>query len=146
MTIHWKPVEQYFTVKLFVFQFYPVCNFRNIINFGLGTVSSESGNVEILKPFRKQNYCYHLPKLWGLNVKVLPVELIISEWENLAHLDLHHQPKGKPGPLGSSSLAYGSYALVFTAQVWSAWVMAWSVLRRQGPITYCTGGENKVIW
>ena len=35
MTIDWKAAEQYFTVKLFVFQFYPVCN------FGLGTVRSE---------------------------------------------------------------------------------------------------------
>ena len=26
-TIHWKAVEQCFTVVLFVFQFYPVCNF-----------------------------------------------------------------------------------------------------------------------
>ena len=30
-----EAVEQYFTVVLFVFQFYPVCN------FGLGTVRSE---------------------------------------------------------------------------------------------------------
>ena len=41
MTIHWKAVEQYFTVVLFVFQFYPVCNFGGFINFGLGTVRSE---------------------------------------------------------------------------------------------------------
>ena len=34
MTISWKGVEQYFTVVLFVFQFYPVCN------FGLDTVRS----------------------------------------------------------------------------------------------------------
>ena len=26
-TIHWKAVEQYFTVVLFVFQLHPVCNF-----------------------------------------------------------------------------------------------------------------------
>ena len=26
MTIYWKAVDQYFTVVLFVFQFYPVCN------------------------------------------------------------------------------------------------------------------------
>ena len=38
MTIHWKAVEQYFTVVLFVFQFYPVCNLRNFIDFGIGTV------------------------------------------------------------------------------------------------------------
>ena len=40
-TIHWKAVEQYFTVVLFVFQFYPVCNFGTFIKFGLGTVGSE---------------------------------------------------------------------------------------------------------
>ena len=38
MTIHWKAVEQYFTVVLFVFQFNPVCN------FGIGTVMSERIN------------------------------------------------------------------------------------------------------
>ena len=42
MTIHWKVVEQYFTVVLFVFQFYPVCNVGKFINFGLGTVKSET--------------------------------------------------------------------------------------------------------
>ena len=41
MTIHWKAVEQYLTVVLFVVQFYPVCNFGKCINFGLGTVGSE---------------------------------------------------------------------------------------------------------
>ena len=30
-------VEQYFTVVLFVSQFYPVCNFPKFNNFGLGT-------------------------------------------------------------------------------------------------------------
>ena len=35
-------MEQYFTVMLFVFQFYPVCNFGKFINFGLGTVRGES--------------------------------------------------------------------------------------------------------
>ena len=35
MTIHWKAVEQYFTVVLFVFQYYPVSS------FGLGNVRSE---------------------------------------------------------------------------------------------------------
>ena len=37
VTIHWKAVEQYFTVV----QFYPVCNHGNFIRFGLGTVRSE---------------------------------------------------------------------------------------------------------
>ena len=41
MTIHWDAVEQYFTVVLFVFHFYPVCKFGKVINFGLGTVRSE---------------------------------------------------------------------------------------------------------
>ena len=34
MTIHWKAVEQYFSVVLFVFQFYPVWNFGIFFNFG----------------------------------------------------------------------------------------------------------------
>ena len=50
MTIHCKAVEQYFTVMLFGFQFYPFCNFGKFINFGLGTVRSERvkefGDVE----------------------------------------------------------------------------------------------------
>ena len=37
MTIRWTVVEQYFTVVLFIFQFYPV------FNFGLGTVRSKVG-------------------------------------------------------------------------------------------------------
>ena len=37
MTIHCKAVEQYFTMVLCAFQFYPVCNFEKLINFGLGT-------------------------------------------------------------------------------------------------------------
>ena len=41
VTIHWKAVEQYFTVVLFVSQFYPVWNFGKCISFGLGTVRSE---------------------------------------------------------------------------------------------------------
>ena len=41
MTFHWKAVEQCFTVVLFIFQFYQVCNFGQFINFGLGTVRSE---------------------------------------------------------------------------------------------------------
>ena len=41
MTINWKAVEQYFTVLLFVSQFYPVLNFEKSNNFGLGTVRSE---------------------------------------------------------------------------------------------------------
>ena len=41
MTIHWKAVEQYFTLVFFVFQFYPVCYFEKFVSFGLGTVRSD---------------------------------------------------------------------------------------------------------
>ena len=41
MTIHWKVVEQYIAVVLFVLQFCPVWNFRKFISCGLGTVRSE---------------------------------------------------------------------------------------------------------
>ena len=43
LTIHWKAVEQYLTVVLFllfVIQFYPVGNFGEFIGLGLGTVRS----------------------------------------------------------------------------------------------------------
>ena len=40
MTIHWKAVnERYFIVT--AVYIYPVCNFGNFINFGLGTLRSE---------------------------------------------------------------------------------------------------------
>ena len=50
MTIHWKAVEQYFTVVLYcgVSQFSSVYNFGKFIIFGLGTVRSERVNT-ILK-------------------------------------------------------------------------------------------------
>ena len=38
MTIHWKAVEQYFTVVLLDFQ---VCIFAKFVNFGLNTVRSK---------------------------------------------------------------------------------------------------------
>ena len=38
VTIHWKAVEQYFTVVLFVFQFYPVCNCETFISLTLSGV------------------------------------------------------------------------------------------------------------
>ena len=37
-------MEQYFTLVLFVFQFYPICNFGEFVNSGLGTVRSERVN------------------------------------------------------------------------------------------------------
>ena len=44
MTIHWKAVEQHFTAVLFVFQFYPVCNFGKFITFGLDTCQELKGS------------------------------------------------------------------------------------------------------
>ena len=38
MTILWKAVDPYFTEVLFVFQFYPVCNFGNIFDLALSGV------------------------------------------------------------------------------------------------------------
>ena len=55
VTIHWKAVAQYFTVVLFVFQFYPVCNFTKLINFGPGTVRSERVSF-----FGRLVYVYHI--------------------------------------------------------------------------------------
>ena len=46
MTIHWKAVEQHFTVVLFVFQFYSVCNFGKFINLDLA-LSGLSERVNI---------------------------------------------------------------------------------------------------
>ena len=34
---HWKAVEKFFTVVLFVFQFYLLCYFGKFNNFDLGT-------------------------------------------------------------------------------------------------------------
>ena len=53
MTIHWKAVELYFTVMLFVFQSHPVCNFEKNINFGLGTVWNEKVNLYSIE----QSHC-----------------------------------------------------------------------------------------
>ena len=47
MTIHWKAVEQYLTVVLFVFQF-PICKFGKFINFELVTVTSERATESVL--------------------------------------------------------------------------------------------------
>ena len=51
MTIHSKAVEKYFSEVLFVFQFYPVCNFGKFINFGLGTVRSERVKQQFIAIF-----------------------------------------------------------------------------------------------
>ena len=47
MTICWKAVKQYFTVLLFIFQYYPVCNFGKFINVGLGALSGVKGFIII---------------------------------------------------------------------------------------------------
>ena len=48
MTIQWEAVEQYFTVMLFVFQFCPVCNFENFVNFGLRSERVKGNNIMFL--------------------------------------------------------------------------------------------------
>ena len=41
MTIHWIAFEQYLTVVLFAFQFYPICNCGKCFCFVLGIARSE---------------------------------------------------------------------------------------------------------
>ena len=48
---HWKAVEQYFTVVLFVFQFYPGCILGKFINFGLGTIRNERVKEKVSHSF-----------------------------------------------------------------------------------------------
>ena len=43
----WNSVKQCFTVVLFVFQFYPVFNFSQFINFGPGTIRCKS--IKVMK-------------------------------------------------------------------------------------------------
>ena len=43
MTIHWKAVEQYFTVMLFVVRCSPVCNFGKFDNSGFGIIRVGGG-------------------------------------------------------------------------------------------------------
>ena len=50
VTVHWKAVEQYFTVVPFVFRFSPVCNFGKFVIFGLDTVRSEGVKCLFLIP------------------------------------------------------------------------------------------------
>ena len=75
MTIHWKAVEQYFTVILFVFQF---CNFGKFINFGLGTVRSERFSAtqascfgEPVQKFSSVIHCPFFDKQKGFSLKIL---------------------------------------------------------------------------
>ena len=52
VSVRWKAVEQYFTVVLFVFQFYPVCIFFekcSVLNLALsgvkGLISRRTGSL-----------------------------------------------------------------------------------------------------
>ena len=47
MTIHWKVVEEYFTVVLFVFQVSPVCNFGKFIELLILALSGIKGLTSI---------------------------------------------------------------------------------------------------
>ena len=57
MIIHWKAVDQYSTVVLFVFQFYPLCNFGKFISFGLGTVRRERVKKENEGAIHSSAFC-----------------------------------------------------------------------------------------
>ena len=63
MTIHRKAVEQYFTVVLFIFQFFAICN------FGLGTVRSDQLYVALKNP----SYA-PCTIIYSSSLKVLPLD------------------------------------------------------------------------
>ena len=70
MTIHWKSVEQYFTVELFVFPFHLVCNFGKFINFVLGTVRNERVEVTLLSQFLVQCHAASdIDQIFNLNTE-----------------------------------------------------------------------------
>ena len=51
MTIHWKAVEQYFTAVMFIFQFYPVCNFfENLSSLDLALSGVKGFNLTVPSP------------------------------------------------------------------------------------------------
>ena len=62
MTIHWKAVEQYFTVVLFcLFGVWPACYFGKFINFGLGTARIEKVNLTVYPHGRHYQFNKALP-------------------------------------------------------------------------------------
>ena len=76
MTIHWKAVEQYFTVVVLVIQLYPVFNCGKYIDFGFGAVRSEKVN-----PLRPNNNLSQTScNIQGLLVsEVLRIENMITQ-------------------------------------------------------------------
>ena len=49
MTIHWKAAEQYFTVMLFVFQFYPIFISENVSGLDLALLGvKEVINLQVV--------------------------------------------------------------------------------------------------
>ena len=51
MIIHSEAAKQYFTDELFIFQFYPVFNFKKIVSFRLGTLGSKRVNPLVEIPY-----------------------------------------------------------------------------------------------
>ena len=75
MTLHWKAVEQYLTVVLFVFQFYPVCNFGKRLNFGLGTVKSEENLcLHSIKKIMSVGHCLNTK-----NQQLIDIYIVIND-------------------------------------------------------------------
>ena len=84
---HWKAVEQYFTVVLFVFRFYSVCNLRKIFNFGHSAVRSERVKsqlifrtpfLELIVSFQLTGHATKAIKAWSPNFEPTASSHLIS--------------------------------------------------------------------
>ena len=63
MNIRWKAVDQYFTVELFIFHFYLVCNFGTFVNFGFERLNKSPRTNDRYKPFNFQHHTVNSPFL-----------------------------------------------------------------------------------
>ena len=68
MTIHWKAVEQYFAVVLFVFKFYPV------YNFGLSTVRRERAHSDYIQIFTYNEVVLYIRQVMRINNLIVQTE------------------------------------------------------------------------
>ena len=76
--IPWKSVGQYFTMVLFIFQFYPVCNLGKFINFGLGRSERVCQNHRLRKYPISQNKIN--PASWSTNILLYTPNLKCSRF------------------------------------------------------------------
>ena len=77
-----------FTVVLFVFQFYPVCNFGQFIKLELGTVGSERSNLHKKSEIYE---CHHTPKrqLTSTDYTIIKKFVIVRHVVNLILLGIY---------------------------------------------------------